>query len=214
MNILIVDDHPLFIDGISYVVKRLAENVEVTTAISIDEATKILTSKNNFDLILLDLDLPGMNGLSLLTRFKAEELCIPVIIVSAEVKIGMIQSTLNWGAMGFIPKSFSADKMLSAITSVIEGEIYIPENIQTQLQRLPASNTSKTLPESLQQSGITQKQFQVLKLLTNGCSNLQIANTLNRTEHTVKSHVTALLQILNAKNRMECVDIARKRGLI
>jgi DNA-binding NarL/FixJ family response regulator len=116
--------------------------------------------------------------------------------------------------MGFIPKSFSSEKILSAINKVLEGEIYIPDSVQVLLSRLASHSNVALKKQEIRKSGITNKQVEVLNLLAKGHSNEQISILLHRTEHTVKSHVAALFQILGAKNRTECVKIAEKRGLI
>lgn len=206
MKILVIDDHPLFVEGISLVLKRLTGPVAITKTDSAQGAVDQLELDADFDLILLDLNMPGMDGLSLLKRFKVDELCIPVVIVSSEEKGQMIQQAFDWGAMGYIPKSHSANEILMAINSILEGELYVPQRVQALLDRLPV--------KQIAQSGISNKQYEVLELLASGYSNEQIATVLHRTEHTVKSHVSALFQILGAKNRTECVKIAEKRGLI
>jgi len=214
LKVLIIDDHPLFIDGISLLLKQLSDHLDITCVMSVKQAIIQLESDAEFDIILLDLNLPEMDGVSLLKRFKADELCTPLVIISAEEQAGLIKYTLDWGAMGFIPKSYLADEMLAALRRILQGEVFIPESIQLLLSRLPAAMHSEKLPDSLKKSGISKKQYEVLSLISMGYSNQKIADTLNRTEHTVKSHVTALLHLLGAKNRMECADIARKRGLI
>lgn len=214
MNILIIDDHPLYIEGISYLLKQLSDDVNILKAVTIPDAITHLEANTDFDLILLDLDLPEMDGFSLLERFSANELCMPLVIVSAEEKAGLIQRALSWGAMGFMPKSFSPTEMLDAFREILEGNIFIPENIQVLISRLPSEKNAKNLTEALQQTGISKKQFEVLKLISKGYSNQKIAVTLNRTEHTVKSHISALFQLLHVNNRTECVKVARDRGLI
>jgi DNA-binding NarL/FixJ family response regulator len=214
MNILIIDDHPLFVDGIGHLLQQLADDVSITKTTSAEMAIEQLQLADDFDLVLLDLNMPGIDGLSLLHRFKADELCVPIIIVSAEEQAGLIRQTLDWGTMGFIPKSHSASEIVAAINRVLDGEVYIPAEIQRLLDRL--SNSSASAPDNaaIKLSGISNKQFEVLSLLAKGYSNEQIATSLHRTEHTVKSHVAALFQLLGAANRTECVNIARQRQLV
>lgn len=212
MNILVIDDHPLFIDGLGHVLKDLSTATNIIKATSGNAAIEQLTSDVDFDLILLDLNMPFLGGVSLLKRFKADELCIPVVIISSEEQAVSIREALDWGAMGFIPKSYGADKILSALHNVLEGEMYISQDIQTLLDRLPT--TIKNTEQVQKESGISKKQLEVLHLLAKGHSNEQIATLLHRTEHTVKSHLSALFQILGASSRIECVKIAQERGLI
>ena len=214
LRILIIDDHPLFMDGISLVLKQLAARVEITKAETISAALALLNRQSDYDLILLDLSLPGLDGFSFLHRFSAEEFCIPVIVVSAEQQLGLIRQALEANVMGFIPKAYSADRMLIAIKQVLEGELFVPDDIKLLLGRTANSEHSSQLSAPVINSGISTKQYEVLKLIAKGYSNQTIAELLNRTEHTVKSHVAALFQILMVKSRTECVEAARKRGLL
>jgi len=214
LDILIIDDHPLFIEGISNVLNRLGKSIEFSRATKTKDAIEIIKSGHDYDLIILDLTMPDMDGINFLRYFAKDDLCIPVVIVSAEQQIGMIKKCLDLGAMGFIPKSFLADEILSAIKAVLAGDFYIPDTIQKLIELSASEQHIKTLPEQAQKQGISKKQFEVLQLVADGYSNQQIADQLHRTEHTVKSHVAALLTILGARNRTECVDIARKRGLL
>ncbi|MDH5182962.1 MAG: response regulator transcription factor [Gammaproteobacteria bacterium] len=214
MKILVVDDHPLFIDGISQVLKRLSSCVVITKVMTVADAIVQIDSGKEFDLILLDLNIPELDGNTLLHRYRSDELCIPLVIVSSEEKAGLIRNCLNWGAMGFIPKSYGAEEMLTAIRHILEGNIYIPEFVNELINRLPKEERSNKLPDLLRKNGISKKQYAVLELLANGHSNQQISTILNRTEHTVKSHISALLQILNVKNRIECIKVAKSRNLL
>lgn len=211
MNILVVDDHPIFIDGISHVLNELAESTCIVKAATGKSAIDALSTNIEFDLILLDLNLPDLNGVSLLHRFEMNQLFVPIVVISSEEQIGLIKETLDWGVMGFIPKSYSAEKIRFAIRSVLDGQLYIPHSIKHLLNIASLKSHDESLAL---QSGISHKQFEVLVLLSKGHSNEQIALLMNRTEHTVKSHIAALFQILGASNRMECVKIAQKRGLI
>jgi DNA-binding NarL/FixJ family response regulator len=214
LNILVIDDHPLFIDGVSQVLMQLADNVEVFKATSIQEALTLLESHSDFDLILLDLSLPGMDGFSFLQRFSAAEFCIPVVVVSAEEQLSLIRRALEASVMGFVPKSLGAADMLLAFQSVLEGNQFLPDRIVQMLSRKPEQAISVEIPPHAQHAGISAKQYAVLILMAKGYSNQTIARQLNRTEHTVKSHTAALFQILGVSNRTECVEIARTRGLI
>jgi DNA-binding NarL/FixJ family response regulator len=214
VNILVIDDHPLFMDGVSQVLQQLSDKVEVFKATSIQEALTLLESQSDFDLILLDLSLPGMDGFSFLQRFSAAEFCIPVVVVSAEEQLSLIRRALEANVMGFVPKSLGAADMLSAFKSVLEGNQFLPDRIAQMLSRSHDHVIPLALPPHAQHAGISAKQYAVLVLMAKGYSNQTIASQLNRTEHTVKSHTAALFQILGVSNRTECVEVARGRGLI
>jgi DNA-binding NarL/FixJ family response regulator len=214
VKILVIDDHPLFIDGVSQVLRQLDEQVSITKALEIDEALVVLNEQDDFDLILLDLSLPGKDGFSFLQRFSAKEYCIPVVVVSAEENLSFIRQALKEDVLGFVPKSHSATLMLTAFRTVLAGDVYLPESIVHMLNRTPNTVSLSALPPHAKHAGISAKQYAVLQLIVAGHSNQSIAQQLSRTENTVKSHVAALFQILGVTSRVECVNEARNRGLV
>ncbi|MDC0598320.1 response regulator transcription factor [Gammaproteobacteria bacterium] len=216
MQILIADDHSLFVDGMCHILKKLADTVAVTTSANAEQTIEILESQPDFDLVLIDLNMPGMNGLSILQRMKESGAMLPIVVISAEENANTIQAALHAGALGFIPKSHSSDQMLDALRAILTGDIYVPADIQKQLDNngthrppLEAINN-----KALQQAGISQRQYEVLKLLAEGYSNKKIALSLFLAEHTVKVHVSALFKSLQAGNRTECVKAAIARGIL
>ena len=207
MRILIVDDHQLFIDGIRHVLTRLDDQVKITEANTAEAAINILESGTGFDLVFVDLVMPGMNGLSIVQRLHEQGIWLPLVIMSGEENIRTIKSALALGALGFIPKSFSSDQMLSALTCILDGNLFVPPAISQQLDTLKDRRFEHN-------GNITKRQLQVLELLAQGYTNRQIAATLCLTEHTIKAHVSSLFIELNASNRTECVQIAESHGLI
>lgn len=216
MNILVADDHQLFIDGIRYILKKLDSNVSVTECNSAEQAIEIIELGKEFDLILIDLSMPGMNGMSILKRMHERKVWLPLVVVSAEEDVRTIKSALEIGAMGFIPKSHSSSQMLSVLRDILDGEIYIPIEIQKQIDNLETRCPPKDAVDngSLKDSGISKRQYEVLQLLAQGYSNKQIASTLFLTEHTVKAHVSALFTALKAQNRTDCVQLAERQGIL
>lgn len=216
MQVLVADDHQLFLDGIQHILKKLDADVEVTESTSAERAIEILESGRKFDLILIDLSMPGMDGLSILQRMHERKVWLPLVVVSGEEDVQKIKSALDSGALGFIPKTYSSQQMLSALQTILDGEIYIPEKIEKQITVLEARRplTEKQGNDILKASGITKRQYEVLQLMAKGYSNKQIATSLYLTEHTVKSHISALFTALNASNRTECVQNAQLQKAI
>ena len=209
MHILLADDHPLFLDGMRHILAQLDDAVQVHCADNGEAALRRLREKGDFDLLLLDLGLPGTDGLGLLHLLREEAITVPVIVVSASENLHQIHAALATGALGFIPKSYHAGQMLDAIRDVLEtGQVYLPDDIRAQLDRLAGDDG---LPMG---RGITARQRQVLNLLAEGLANKQIAKRLNLTEHTVKAHLGALFQLLKVGNRTECVRKAQRLGLL
>jgi len=208
MNILLADDHPLFLDGMRHILSRLDETVQVHCTEAGEAALRQLRGEIEFDLLLLDLGLPDTDGLGLLHILRKEAIMVPVIVVSASENLHQIRAALAAGALGFIPKSHHADKMLGAIRQVLdEGEIYLPDSIRERIDQL---SPSEEIPSG---QSITARQHQVLTLLAQGLANKEIAQRLNLTEHTIKAHLGALFQVLRVSNRTECAQKAQRLGL-
>ncbi len=209
MEILLADDHPLFLDGMRHILSPLDDTVQVHCAETGEAALQRLRGEIEFDLLLLDLGLPDTNGLGLLHILREEAIMVPVIVVSASENLHQIRAALAAGALGFIPKSHHAGQMLDAIHEVLdEGEIYLPDSIRERIDQLAVND------EISVGQGITSRQHQVLTLLAQGLANKQIAQRLSLTEHTVKAHLGALFQVLKVTNRTECARKAQRLGLL
>ena len=215
MQILIVDDHQLFLDGIRHILNRLDPDAEVIESTWADQAIEFLESGRNFDLVLIDLSMPGMDGISILQRMQLRGDWLPLVVVSAEEDVRTIKTVLEMGALGFIPKTHNSQQMLAALNAILDGDIYVPPEIQKQIDIQSARrNMASGSNASLKDSGITKRQYDVLQLLAKGYSNKQIATSLFLTEHTVKAHISALFSSFQAHNRTECVQIAQRRGIL
>ena len=216
MNILVADDHQLFIDGIRLILDKLDSSMSITESNSAEQAIEILESGQTYDLILIDLSMPGMDGMSILKRMRERKAWLPLVVISAEEDVHTIKSALDAGALGFIPKAHSSQQMIAALHAILDGEIYIPANIEKQIDNLETRRppTEAFNNTALRSSGITKRQFEVLELMAKGYSNKQIASSLFLTEHTVKAHISALFAALNAGNRTECVKKAQDRGFL
>lgn len=216
MHILVVDDHQLFLDGIRHILEKLETDTTVTEANTVEAALVALNNPVGLDLALIDLCMPGMDGLALLQSMNSRRIRLPVVVVSGEEEPGRIKAALDLGALGFIPKSYGSQQMRDALLQVLEGDIYLPPHLEKQIDRLATRRPPDAASHNsaLKDSGITRRQYDVLKLMAKGYSNKQIANTLFLTEHTVKSHVSALFVLLTANNRTNCVQNAMQKGLL
>ncbi len=215
MKILIIDDHQLFIEGMQLILKRLDEDALILGVNTAEEAISIIESGKDFDLILVDLSMPGMDGLSILQRAHARKACVPLVVVSSELDVRIIKSALDLGALGFIPKSHSSKQMIAAVEAVLGGDIYIPKAIAQQILQLDGRRKFNDVndQDKLKYGDFTKRQLEVLQLLCKGYSNKQIASTLYLSECTIKAHVSALFVVLHVRNRTECVQRAINLGL-
>lgn len=209
MKILIVDDHLLFLEGVSQILSYNMEDVEVIKANSVEQAIQKVISIPNIDLALVDLKMPNVSGVELLSKIKEVDGLIPIAVLSATDNLKLIKSALMGGAQGFIPKTYPSHKLISAIDILLSGESYISNDIQSLLDQAEI-----TIKDAIERHNITGRQLDVLMLLAQGLSNQKIAQTLFISEHTVKSHLKQLFQKLNCDNRLNCVKSAQQLGLI
>ncbi len=216
MKILIVDDHRLFLDGVCHVVEQLDHgSIQCLPVADAIQALSMLDVDPDIELILLDINMPRLDGIGFLDSVQRRGLSVPVVAVSATEEPEQVLEVLNHGALGFIPKSHDSAQMLHAIREVLAGNLYLPAELGTAVERLRSSQLANSDPDSsYNQVGVTRRQREVLKLVARGYTNKDIALTLHLSEATVKSHLYALFQLLHAKSRAECVRNAYKIGLI
>ncbi|MDY7534419.1 response regulator transcription factor [Pseudomonas sp. Bout1] len=205
-KILIADDHPLFREAIHNVISDGFPGSEVMETADLDSALVLTQAHDDLDLILLDLNMPGMHGLNGLINLRNESPTIPVVIVSAEQDKQIVLQAITYGAVGFITKSSPRLQMTEAIQQILNGNVYLPPDIirsqKTGTHRRMNENPGFA-PELLQ--ALTRKQLLVLERMTKGESNKQIAYTLEIAETTVKAHVSAILRKLNVHNRVQAI---------
>ena len=204
-KILIADDHPLFREAICNVVAAGFPGSELLETSDLESALAIAREHDDLDLILLDLNMPGMHGLNGLISLRNETPSIPVVIVSAEEDKQVVLQAITYGAVGFITKSSPRAQMTEAIVQILAGDVYLPSDIirsnRTITRRTP--DEAPLSPELLY--ALTRKQLQVLERMAKGESNKQIAYHLDIAETTVKAHVSAILRKLDVSNRVQAI---------
>lgn len=206
-KILIADDHPLFREAISSVIASGFAGTEILETDDLDSALEITRENDDLDLILLDLNMPGMHGLNGLISLRNEAPTIPVVIVSAEEDKQVVLQAITYGACGFITKSSPRAQMTDAIQQILNGNVYLPSDIirtgKESSQRRVRSDENPISPELL--NSLTRRQLLVLERMAKGESNKQIAYNLNIAETTVKAHVSAILRKLGVHNRVQAI---------
>ena len=204
MKILVVDDHALVREGLRQVLKGLEENLEVLQAGTCEQAFSMAQTHGDLELVLLDYHLPDMNGLEALAIFGERHPELPIVLLSGSANIPIMRQVLQAGAAGFVTKSCVSDELLRAVRSVLNGDIYLP-------QELSAANAFDQ-PASLTRPVLTQRQELVLRCLLDGLANREIADQLHVSEETVKTHVTAILRHFDVQNRTQAVVAAARIG--
>lgn len=220
MKILVADDHELFLKGLELILTDLDDKVELVFAHNYGDIFNIIEKDQSFNLVLTDLAMPGANWLDAITRIHAKLPETPIIIISAVFDKEIVQKTIEIGAAGYIPKTSSNAIIISAVKLVLSGGAYIPpellnNNLKNEfdiLKQVADISNSKDISENVKT--LTPRQIEVIKLISNGCSNKQIAFQLGLTEGTIKLHVTAILKALNVYNRTGAVKEAAQLGLI
>lgn len=201
MRILLADDHDLVRETIAAFLQANGFT-DISLAASIDDARAVL-AKTPHDLLLLDYSMPGMNGLESMGHLRAEHPKLPVAILSGSASRDLAEAALRAGAIGFLPKTMTAQGMVAAIRAMLKGEVFVPTDLLV-----------SDAPQGEGMLSLTRRETDVLRGLCAGKSNKEIARDLDLQEVTVKLHVKTLSRKLSARNRTHAAMIARDEGLI
>jgi DNA-binding NarL/FixJ family response regulator len=215
MKILVVDDHPLVRDAMAELVTHLGGSVDVLQAPDCASALALARVHPDLDLVLLDLNLPGLRGIPALQRFRSEHPSAPIVVVSASRDHETVAQVIRQGAVGFIPKSSGRDTIVNALRLVLAGSVYVPPEaaLPEDPQDAPMRSGPQGRSTSAAELGLTPRQAQVLALLMKGRANKEICRDLGLAERTVKAHLTAVLNVLKATSRTQAVIAANRLGL-
>lgn len=189
------------------VLQRLYHGCDLLQADDFDTAMAQVDAQPDLDLVLLDLNMPGMNGLNGLKALRQESPTLPVAIISAETDKGIVMQAIGMGAVGYLNKSAPRDKLDQALELILAGNIYIPPDIMQAPDNPQPDHGPQATPQQLH--SLTRKQLLVLQKMVSGASNKQIAYELSIAEATVKAHVSAILAKLKVSNRVQAMLISR-----
>ncbi|QNK70967.1 LuxR C-terminal-related transcriptional regulator [Variovorax sp. PAMC26660] len=218
MKILIADDHRLVIEAVKAKLSELAPGIEFVLALSVDEL--LAGATDDLDLALIDLNMPGADGQAHIDEIRKRHPAVPVIVLSGYEDPAIMRSALERGVLGFIPKAYSPEVMLSAVRLVLAGGVYVPPMMLTALPPgIVAGVASPSNGEASTRGGnqtlehlrsvLTERQVEVLQLLSQGKPNKLIGRSLGISEGTVKIHLAAIFRALNVRNRTEAVVAAQ-----
>lgn len=210
MNVLIIEDHALVRDGFKLLLQHLEYEVDIVEACDYTSAIASIDSKPDLQLVLLDINLPDINGLDFLNELKHRLPGISVIVISASEETEDIRQALTNGARGYIPKSSSHDVMLNAIKIVLAGGEYAP--IKSIIH--PSYTKPSEKQEHSEKGDLTARQLEVLQWVIQGKTNKEIAKILGLSPVTVRTHVSLIFKALNANNRAQASFEAAKLGLL
>ena len=192
MNIIIVDDHPVVREGLVAALSK-----RFTIAAAFGTAEELLASRVKADVVLLDLELPGMSGVDAVAKIAT-----PVLVLTAYANDEQIDAVLRAGARGYLLKGASIEEIERAIHAVARGERFLDSRVAARVAALSRAPR------------LSKREREVLQLIADGLSNKEIGTALKVTERTVKFHVTAIFNKLGAENRAQAVTIGHQRGLV
>ncbi|TCZ62955.1 response regulator transcription factor [Roseicella aquatilis] len=201
VQILVVDDHPLFRDALRGAVAAVLDGAEVAEADGLEAACRVLERQRGTDLVLLDLSMPGVSGFEGLVTLRSRFPRVPVIVISGLDDPRVVQEAIRLGAAGFVPKSFDRPLLAGALQAVLNGEVYVP----TASAAPAGGRTSREEGLAARLAELTPQQLRVLQMIRQGLLNKQIAHELRIGETTVKAHVSEVLRKLKVVSRTQAV---------
>jgi DNA-binding NarL/FixJ family response regulator len=216
LKLLVVDDHPLLREAVQGVVKRLEPGATVLAVGDSERGFAIAAAEPDLDLVLLDLNIPGLAGIPALKAWRRRYPEVPVVVLSSADDRPTVLAAIAAGAAGFIPKSSPNEVLLSALRLVLAGGKYLPPEALAPGAESGARAARATTERvrSLATLGLTDRQAQVLKLLAVGKSNKLICRELDLAERTVKAHISAVFRALGVTTRTQAAIAAAKLGLV
>ena len=218
MRILIADDHRLIVEGVKLKLAELGPDTAFVEASDVERLRRVIHGEQarDLDLAMIDLAMPGADGIAHLTEVIGTLPTLPVIVLSGSEDPATMKELLAKGARGFIPKAYSPDVMLSAVRLVLSGGTYVPpmmlDEHHVAVPPPPGVNGTESVRalEERLRALLTERQMDVLRLLSQGKPNKLIARDLGISEGTVKIHLAAIFRALNVRNRVEAVVASRR----
>ena len=221
MKILIADDHRLVIEAVKAKLSEIEPGIEFVLAMSVDEL--LARASDDIDLAVIDLNMPGAEGQAHVDEIRRRHPAVPVIVLSGYEDPAIMRSALEHGVLGFIPKAYSPEVMLSAVRLVLAGGVYVPPMLLSAVPPGVVAGVPPSAGEAAQRAStaaaaqtlehlrtvLTERQVEVLQLLSQGKPNKLIGRALGISEGTVKIHLAAIFRALNVRNRTEAVVAAQ-----
>ncbi len=204
-RILIVEDHALVREAMAQTLARLEPDLQCVEARGSEEALSRLEEGGDWDLAVVDLMLPDLNGFSLLGVLAKRFPDVPTVVVSALDDPTSVRRAMKAGASGFVSKTRSGDELRRAVRIVLDGGVYTPESGSQAPVHKPGAPLSDRF-------GLTAAQSRVVELLGQGKTNREIADLLGLSEGTVKVHMSAIFRALNVKNRAQALVVMARKG--
>ncbi|MCI2082078.1 MAG: response regulator transcription factor [Bacteroidales bacterium] len=207
ISAIVVDDHPLMLEGISSVISRKSDRIEVVgTASSYDALFKLL-EKESPDIVLLDIIMPGMSGIEVAKRLRREYPDVKILMLSSNCSEITLMEAMNVGINGFISKSVPASELITAVEYIADGESYFGRDIARIIESITSERTQR-------KDMFTKRELEIIDLCCAGMTSREIARQLNISMRTVETHKNNIFRHLNISNSVELVKAAIAKHLI
>jgi DNA-binding NarL/FixJ family response regulator len=210
-KLIVADDHPLFRNALIHAISNTFITKSTIETDSFDATCEALLEHPDADLLLLDLHMPGNCGFLGLIQLRKQYPTLPIVVISASDDVDVIKRVMAFGASAFIPKSSHPAEIGKALSAVIDGELWVPPAIRSQVMDQQQHQPDLDLASKVAE--LTPQQYKVLFYLTEGWLNKQIAYDLHISEATVKAHITAIFRKLGVTNRTQVVIQAQRLQL-
>lgn len=210
-HILIVDDHPVVLDGLLSMLKSIRPNANFSTASNGADALEILNQSTTANWLFVDLNLPDMNGLELIETLQVKKAELNTIVLSSELDPFLINKALSLKVNGVLSKSFTKDVFEQCLVTIELGRVFLTPEHACELKYF---RESQMLEQLHIKESLSARQIETLTLLSKGFSNSEIADSMHIAKSTVKSHVSALMELFEATNRTHCVSEARRLKIL
>lgn len=210
-KLIVADDHPLFRNALIHAISNTFVTKATIETDSFEATCEALLEHPDADLLLLDLHMPGNCGFLGLIQLRKQYPTLPIVVISASDDLDVIKRVMAFGASAFIPKSAHPAEIGKALSAVIDGELWVPPAIRSQVMNQQQHQPDLDLASKVAE--LTPQQYKVLFYLTEGWLNKQIAYDLHISEATVKAHITAIFRKLGVTNRTQVVIQAQRLQL-
>jgi len=210
-KILIIDDHPSFIEGVSLLLHSIFPNATLSNALDGADALTLINNQPDIDWIFLDINLPDISGIKLIEHFERNKVPANIVIMTSESNPDIIDQVLKRHVSGYLTKDFNREILHNCTKAIENGDVFLTPEHTRQLKNFRESLLKE---KQLIEEFISDRQKQTLLMLVKGYSNKEIAQNLSISESTVKTHVSSLISLFEADNRTHCVAEARRLQII
>ncbi|HEX5064709.1 MAG TPA: response regulator transcription factor [Myxococcota bacterium] len=213
MKILVCDDHALFREGVVHALRELERGAEVVEAADGAQALELAGQHADLDLVLLDLHMPGTDGWTGLARLQQACPTLPIVILSASEDPADARRAIEAGAAGFVTKSTRGPVLRAALSLVLSGGVYLPPHVLVHEAASVSPGAASGAKSRRAAESLTERQLEVLRLMSRGLTNAEIGEVLGVAIGTVKTHIGAIFEALDVSNRTEAALVMRDLGL-